>query len=260
MRRAVKRWGAPVNYGSRRKTMRASVNSGASHSLRRLAVKLWEPLLFCGARWKFIWGLTKPARARGLDPKRKKEEVCRARPLRLHKQDLSALSGGGRWRRLRRDRDGRLLLGLAAAERLQPELGQLLGPGAEVLPDALAQHGGQQLHVAHRALELDRKLLLRRGQGRLLLGQILRPSQALPEAAAARLEVGDLADGRLHRRVETLGFPQNRGIGGLPCHWSLLRTGACRPRISQAPELAAESCSMCIESKHVSMVSRGIEA
>src|SRR5437868_13325330 len=114
-------------------------------------------------------------------------------------QDLRSPSGNGR------RRSG---FWLAAAERLQAEFDQLLGPDAEVLLDALAQHGRQQLHVRHRALELDRELLLRRGQGRLLLDQILRPAQTIPEAGSARLQMGDLADSRFDRRTEALRDPQ----------------------------------------------------
>jgi hypothetical protein len=79
-----------------------------------------------------------------------------------------------------------------AAERLQPELGQLLGPDAVVLLETLAQDGRQTLAIAEGGPEPLREVLLPGRQRRLLAGQVLGLAQDARQERTARLQVGDV--------------------------------------------------------------------
>src|SRR4029077_19631574 len=78
---------------------------------------------------------------------------------------------------------------LAAAEGLEVELGQLLGPDAEVLLDRQTQHGGQPLRLVQGVRELLRDLLLLCRQGPLTVRELQSPGHPRIELSEADVEV-----------------------------------------------------------------------
>src|SRR6185436_8582750 len=105
---------------------------------------------------------------------------------------LRAVSFGGGGCRELRSRSGRLRRGLVArpaAERLQTEFGELLGPDAVVLLDRQQQDGGQPLRLGEEGLEVLGGLLLDGGVGGLPVGGLLELAEHALEAGERRLQV-----------------------------------------------------------------------
>jgi hypothetical protein len=105
-----------------------------------------------------------------------------------------------------------LLLTLRAAERLQPELGQLLGMDPVVVLKTLAQHRRETPPGADLRLNLLGRILLLRHHSRLPLDQFLNPAQRLPEENTACPKMRDLTDLRLPGRLKAQQIPQNTRI------------------------------------------------
>src|SRR5215216_6629188 len=102
----------------------------------------------------------------------KKRGACRARSPKEIIENAGLADGiGGRLGRLRLDAPG------PAAERLHPELGQLLRPDAVVLLDHDPHGVRQALTLGDDLPELLRRLLLARREGGLLRVDALRPGE-----------------------------------------------------------------------------------
>src|SRR6185436_1518303 len=123
---------------------------------------------------------------------------------------LGAVSFGGGGCRELRSRSGRLRRGLVArpaAERLQTEFGELLGPDAVVLLDRQQQDGGQPLRLGEEGLEVLGGLLLDGGVGGLPVGGLLELAEHALEAGERRLQVLELLAIAVHSRAQPLQPP-----------------------------------------------------
>src|ERR1700704_6360175 len=108
-------------------------------------------------------------------PRRQKKVACRSTPPKQTGDEDSVLGAGGSCR------GGRLGFPVAAAERLDAELGELLGPDAIVRLDHRAHGVGQSLSLDHDDPELLRRLLLASRQHVLLLVDLPHPGQVFRE-------------------------------------------------------------------------------